>query len=541
MKKTLLIILLYTLFQASGSLYGVGEKTLILGAASTWSMVESRSHVAEITGIRPNPVLVLSSARPDDPTLDLALSFDESTPGRYHDRTGHYRVKVSPQLAAAPQRWARAGTGAALFSGNAAADPLAVLRDEGPLVLEPRGREALLSPSQHLKDFSLEFWLYPMNMENGEQILSWASTRSTMQGAPVFQRIQCVADRNRLRWNFLDFFGAPDDGRQLSLTLTSSAPVLPKVWGHHLIRFDADTGMLEYLVNGSLEGIVYATSSGREGGEVFSPTTGEGGQLILGGRFTGLIDEFMTWSRYVETPMLTKYVTDQGYIETRPLDLGEVNSAILRVDALGGRTSNANGNLSNQYAGTAAYRFADASEMRFFIRAADSPYTWTRGDLSSLAGPEWTPFEPGVNLPLTIRGRYVQVAVLFYPSGDGETTPYLDELRVIYRPNNPPRPPAMVTATARDGAVELSWRTVSDPDLAGYLVYYGTASGEYFGSGSNRGPSPIDAGKVTSLRIEGLKNGVLYYFVVAAYDRLTPLHGGEFSREVSARPVRMVE
>jgi hypothetical protein len=73
------------------------------------------------------------------------------------------------------------------------------------------------------------------------------------------------------------------------------------------------------------------------------------------------------------------------------------------------------------------------------------------------------------------------------------------------------------------------------------MVYYGTARGEYFGEGAIRGASPIDAGKRTSLRIEGLRNGVLYYFAVAAYDRPEPFHGGELSREVSARPLRMAE
>jgi hypothetical protein len=103
----------------------------------------------------------------------------------------------------------------------------------------------------------------------------------------------------------------------------------------------------------------------------------------------------------------------------------------------------------------------------------------------------------------------------------------------------------MVTALARDGAVELSWRESPEQDTAGYLVYYGTSPGDYFGAGavveSIRVSSPIDAGKRTSLRIDGLRNGVLYYFALSAYDWVNPDHGGEFSREVSARPLRMVE
>jgi hypothetical protein len=77
--------------------------------------------------------------------------------------------------------------------------------------------------------------------------------------------------------------------------------------------------------------------------------------------------------------------------------------------------------------------------------------------------------------------------------------------------------------------------------VSGYLVYFGTASGEYFGESVIQGASPVNAGKKTSVRIEGLKNGILYYFAVAAYDRMNPANAGMFSREVMARPLRMVE
>ena len=53
--------------------------------------------------------------------------------------------------------------------------------------------------------------------------------------------------------------------------------------------------------------------------------------------------------------------------------------------------------------------------------------------------------------------------------------------------------------------------------------------------------SPLDVGDHTSVRIDGLNNGTLYYFAVAAYNKpehtLAP-EPGEFSREVAARPLR---
>jgi hypothetical protein len=567
MKKNRIFTLLYSIFLISGSLYGFGEKTLVLGAASGWSAAEIRRGISEMKDLRPYPVLVLSSAAGGttdhagtDPAalrdgefwyaagspaaLDMALSFDEGSSAAFADRTGHYRLIPSPVISAADRRLARAGNGAALFRGGESSVPQFSsgsgenLSGGGPLVLFPRSESALFAEDQHIKDFTIEFWLYPMNMENGEQILAWTAVRQTGTGKDAYQRILCTAGRNRLEWTFQDFFASPDDRRLINLSLVSFLPVIPKTWSHHLVRFDADTGLLEYLVNGRLENLLYATGSGREGGEVYTPIVGEDSRLILGSRFAGLMDEVKIHSRYVESVRLRKY-HPSGRMETRILDLGELNSRILRVEASGGRASaGSRGSgwpIQHEYAGFSKFRFADDSALQFFVRVSDNPYRWT--------GADWRPFEPGTDLQ-DLRGRFAQFAAVFYPSGDGETTPYLDELRIIYVPDNPPHPPSMISAIARDGAVDLSWRASPDEDTAGYLVYYGKAPGEYFSVEAALGASPINAGKRTSLHIDGLRNGSLYYFAVAAYDSESSpgsFHCGNFSREVTARPLRMVQ
>jgi hypothetical protein len=179
--------------------------------------------------------------------------------------------------------------------------------------------------------------------------------------------------------------------------------------------------------------------------------------------------------------------------------------------------------------------------MRFYIRTSNSPYRWN--DVP------WVPINPGKDLSDAFLGRYIQIAADFYPSGNGDVSPYLAELRVIYNTVDPPPPPVQVSAAAKNGAVELSWKASPSRDVGGYLVYFGTAKGEYFEI-----KSPLDVGNRTSVRIDGLNNGTLYYFAIAAYGRhgagaedfiLEPgrlaLEPGEFSREVAARPLRMVE
>jgi hypothetical protein len=60
-------------------------------------------------------------------------------------------------------------------------------------------------------------------------------------------------------------------------------------------------------------------------------------------------------------------------------------------------------------------------------------------------------------------------------------------------------------------------------DLAGYIIYYGTASGTY--------DDTIDVGNVTTYTLTGLTLGQTYYIATIAYDTSNNLSA--FSNEVS--------
>ena len=535
-KKPFILISLYCFFLLTGRVFGIEEKTIFLGATAAWNLMENRQGVIEATSIRPHPVLVLSDMPPvsDDAFLDLDLSFDESMPSRFADSKRHYNVFVTPELGSVSAPWSRVGPGAALFNGAG----------YDPLVLKP-GREALFAPGNHIRDFSIEFWLYPQGLETGEQILLWNATKPDGKGGYIAQSIRCVASRNRLNWTFTDFFFSP--GETNSKVMTLSGPVVRnRTWSHHLVRFDADLGLLEYLVDGKSELIVYTTPSGREGGDVYTPVLGQDCNFVLGSRFSGMMDKFRVYSCFLEKPAISKYPNEGGRAETRTLDLGRATNRIVRIEAFGGQsenlqTTNPTGGVRNEYAGNNALRFQDHAEIRFYVRVSDNAYRWNDAP--------WIPIDPGRDLSSlflqngdSLRGRFIQIAADFYPGANGETTPYLSELRIIYESVEPPPPPSLVSAVAKNGAVELTWRDSTARDTAGYVVYYGTASGEYLAK-----DSPIDVGNRTSFRIDGLNNGTLYYFAIAAYSRLDDgVHGlytdpGEFSREVAARPLLMAE
>ncbi|MCL2007393.1 MAG: hypothetical protein FWG77_04845 [Treponema sp.] len=532
-----IIILSYIFFLTTGSIFGVGERSISIGGEDGWGRIERRQDIVEASMIRPNPVLVLSGRASTsaniDANLDAYLSFDEGTTGLFRDSQGNYDISIAPQITAVGLPWSMVGPGAALFTGGGS-----TVGSTDGLTLKPL-EQAIFAQGNNVRDFSIEFWLYPHNLETGEQIFFWNSVRLNGRGTFDPQRIQANVSRNRLVWTFDHFFLSP--GRERSQDISFSSPLLlNRTWSHHLIRFDADLGLLEYLVDGRLEVVEYMTSNGREGGEVFTPHIGRDPRIVLGGRFTGMIDEFRIHRLSSDSSRLTRYPSRGGRIQTHTIDLGRTNSRVNRVEAFGGRTgipasSNFNQNVRNEYAGNGQLRFPDHSEISLFIRTSNHRYIWDDS---------WTPIISGAPLPPGLEGRYVQIAADFFPCGRGETSPYLSEIKVFFHTAEPPTPPSNIIAVARDGAVELSWRPNHSRNLGGYILYYGTASGEYFGDNGMQ-PSPIDVGNRTSIRIEGLRNGTLYYFAVAAYDMVTDpaMHPepGDFSREVAARPLRMAE
>jgi len=558
------IIIIFLCFCAS--VYGIGEKTVSLGGSSTWKNINFKSGITEVMSIRPYPVLILSSAagssasgysavngisgnfnRVTESTLDMSLTFDEKEPFLFRDSAGRYKVAISQTAEASAvtvvtRQYARAGTGAVLFNG-CDVPPAA---GSGPIIVEPGKSGALFLPGSRIGDFSVEFWVYPLVLENGEQIFTWTSSVPSAgksgSGKYAVQKMTCVSVKNRLQWSFVNFFTSPggvnpaDAASYLDIHFSGDSTLVPKTWSHHLVRFDSQTGMIEYVVDGVSEAIVYTASADRK--SVYTPVAGSGGAFVLGARYIGLMDEFKIHSFCVGRNSLHKYVSCGGRVQSAPVDLGENNGGVIKVDVSGGRTSVRGIAVNSEFRDNGRFRFSDDSEMQFFIRGGNNQYRMDEN--------KWTSFVPGDPIQ-NIRGRYVEIAVDFFPSADGESSPYLDELRIVYQGGEPPLPPGNLTAAAVDGGVLLRWKNSPDAKTAGYLVYYSAVRGEYFGEDAALGPSPVDAGKRNSLLIDGLKNGTLYYFRVAAYDRAGEMDGGasgpvkynagEFSGEATGRPL----
>ena len=80
----------------------------------------------------------------------------------------------------------------------------------------------------------------------------------------------------------------------------------------------------------------------------------------------------------------------------------------------------------------------------------------------------------------------------------------------------------LLSSSGQTAQVTLTWDPNTEPDLAGYDIYYGTSSGNY--------QSKTDVGNVTTYTLNGLNIGVTYYLAATAYNA-QGLESG-FSNEV---------
>jgi hypothetical protein len=82
-------------------------------------------------------------------------------------------------------------------------------------------------------------------------------------------------------------------------------------------------------------------------------------------------------------------------------------------------------------------------------------------------------------------------------------------------PATPPSSPPSTTppSSPSTGSVTLTWTANGEPDLAGYKIYVGTASGTY-----NLPGAPFLIGKVTSYTLSNLPKGQTYFFAMSAQD-----------------------
>jgi Concanavalin A-like lectin/glucanases superfamily len=491
-KHTLILMILQTLI-SSQILFA---ETLILGVEDDWNgtVLNNLKTTAGKGGFL-DLVLNRSELNPGKDSTDILLSFNEAK-GR--DQSGNYTILEQPEFS---RKYFKSGAGSATFDR------------ENSMRLEADTDEALFSPFTNWEDFTIEFWLYPANPREGENIIEWNGLGR--DGDEIYsQSILCHFINRRLVWSFSNIFQMPDSPE--SFYEISGDPVLPRQWNHHMLRYDSLTGMLEYLVNGQPSAIIYTTDDGHESSTVYTPRVGEEpGELIIGSGFTGFMDEFRMERRFVDKRSTRRY-EQPGYGISPVLDLKFSDSRLNSLKAV----ENSPGN-----AAVFPYYFTTNS-----LLEAEERRKAFLGESTVLDSPElWKPFS---EIDINSRGRYLILTFLLYPDMKEDLTPGLSFLELDYTPSLPPLPPAYIHAQRSDnGQLRLEWNPSASPEVEGYLLFFGENPGEYIYPGS-----PLKIEKENYTLIDGLSPFKQYFFAIKSFTGSDNPRYSDFSEEISIRP-----
>ena len=479
----------------SASLFAT-PRTLIFGGENGWGEISEMNGV--VIGKKNgqfgyDAVELATHSIPTDYATDLLLTFDGEN---FFDATGNYKILYNNLV---PEKEAVKGSGSALSRG-----------DKKGLALDGKPG-SLFGQMGYTGSFTIEFWLCPALAENGETVLSWRSSLNDDTHLE-YQMISATFVRNHLEWTFNNIF-VPYPAHELRLSGYST--VIPNKWSRHTLTFDHEKGLLEYLVDGRTESLMYLTETGHEFGTIYDPILGVKAKIELCPDYVGKIDNFRitrTSARAERSDIFTTgnetYKVDGGRFMTKPILVSQA-AVFEQLDT-----------IMNVPAQT---------DIRFYIRSGDNCYGWND------TYPEWKEIVPGEKIN-GVKGMYFQLSAELLPDGAGNSTPRLTEIAVKYNEQNEPLPPFSVVAQPGDGTVTLTWSYSVDDNAGGYYVYYGNRPGEYLGRSAIEGSSPVKVGNTTSVTLTGLENGRIYYFAISAYSKVDGRINGMLSKEVFARP-----
>ena len=490
----------------AGSCFPLGSKLfakeVVLGGKEGWADFASSKNVTTGTGRFGYPAIELApnSFEADEQT-DLLIDF-ENPANPISD--GNYRINRNSLRT----------------SNQTKMEKLAGL-SRAPGGLSLTGGSGTVFGTEGLGgSVSLEFWLCPSVAENGETIFKWESSKIA-GGRLVYQVLNASFNKGHIEWTISNLFESDvDPNKSRDIILRGTSTIVPDTWSSHALSYNSETGLLEYVVNGVTEALVYMTSNGREDGEIELIQLGTPSEVVFCPDYTGKIDDI----RIVRRPYSVQsfqsaenagaighvhYVPNGGSFITKPI-----------MVSTGSKLNSLNAEMY----------VPEQTAVLFFVRSGENYYNWTDDY------PEWKPVENGADIS-GVTGLYFQVAAELYPDGSGEHTPSITQIKLDYYELPEPVPPFVVNAVAGNGTVTVSWNYSVDDTAGGYYLYYGTRPGEYLGRVAVEGESPINVGNTTSFTLTGLENGRIYYFAVSAWSAYDDRVIGNLSKEVFARPL----
>jgi len=488
-----------------------------------------------------------------DPFItDIVLSFNTPSSRLHRDDLKHYRILSSDYTFIAG--------GGALGKGCAQF----YKKEHGVAIETAKG--AWLGTCDDLGSFTIEFRLYPKKFQDGSVLFSRLGYLSGRK-----RGIEIELKNQRIIAGLYGIFKHPD-GEPFDVILKRGRALQKRRWYHFSLSFDMLSGKLTKYLNGEEDEVQYVTKSGEPFDGVYMPSFGKPNQdgtrqcldlpqAYIGKNYHGLLDEFRISYRQFEDVAQYAEIASKNYhtvatIGKIPLNVeGVITSPVYTFPGTGTSVTE--------------FRWEERPAKNTFIwmqfRIADRYFTEESADI------KWYRIDNNQkNIHLKkesvdyLRGKYYQWRAHLVSSPDGKRAPSISDVKLDYRLDLSPDPPRFLEVPGTgDRKVTLKWKKNTENDILGYKIYYGIVPDRYDGI-----IAVINGGKITNAASSGnviqvkitnavieenrkqdkwgkltypiLKNTVLYYFAVSAYDSYKPdtpfNHESSPSPYVTARP-----
>lgn len=424
------------------------------------------------------------------PDSDLIIHFDEEDRVDF-EVIGNYKVKNVSYI---PDRINKKyGKASANFS-----------LQNHKIVLIP-DKNSIFAPDKDINSFTIDFWFYPESIYENNIILSYYGPCFIKEHNKIdYAGLKIYISQNKifLELAYLFYIG----NEPVVINLDSNIYLDIAQWQHIGISYNSFTGKLCFLKNGKKEKIYWLTNDGNEDGTLLEGKVSEyiKNDFIIGSNIFGNIDEFHISSNFKEDFSLSKYVEKPGELISKVIDYKYYTSKFKKFLIDGEQENNSK-----------IYIFARSSEEVF--PPDDYKIQWV------LVGND-----------TVLIGRYIQWKLVFYTSYNGTYTPYLYDFAYSFEPNLPPaKPKNLRYEILGNNQVKIIWDKNIEPDIKGYLVYYGKSSRYYVSNDAKEGPSPIFTEE--NYLILTLPPYVDYYIAVKALDNAYVYQKSEFSDEIIVR------
>ncbi len=489
----------------------------------------------------------------DNKITDIILSFNYPPQNLLRDDSKKYRIKYSEYIFA--REPGALGKGCAKFTKEAHRVEIETVKN------------LWLGRCDDLGSFVIEFRFKAITLRDGSILFSRTGFLSGKR-----KGIEIVIRNRKV---YANLYGVFEDnyGELQNIFLNRGKTIKEGRWYHFMLSFNRVSGKLAGYLNGEEEDIIYLSEDQEPYNGVFVPAFGardkKGGfrclefpAAVIGKNFTGYIDEFRITridSAGLEDTGIAadKNYKDLAMIERIPVNIeGVITSPVYSFKDTGTKVLSFSWERKNRK-NTFIWM-----EFRIYDRlfyANDSELKWYRIKRDQrniyLKKNSWGNY---------LRGKYYQWRAHLVASPDGKNSPLLYDVRLKYVRDNPPGIPQFVEVVQiGDQFIKLKWKKNAEADIYGYKIYYGVKPGIYdgiitkingrhIGNGLSKG-NYIEV-KITNKLINEnrlndkrmlltypfIRNNVLYFFAISAYDTYRPgtpfNHESQLSKEVSGRP-----